>query len=290
MRQSWHGMLLVAPCAGVIGALVVYPLMFSIWLSFQNREVFNPASQFVGLAHYRTLLTSAEFWQSFWNGIVFAGSSVLLQIVLGVAFALLAHQSFRGRTLVRGALIFPFIVPTVVGVLVWKWMLNDLYGIVNHWLQGLGMVSGPIQWLSSTGMAMTTVTLINVWLFFPFVVITVLARLQVVPAELYEAARVDGAGAWRQFLHVTLPQIRAVLFIVVLVRGLWMFNKFDSVWLVTEGGPLGATQHLPIYIYQQAFGQLNLGRGAAAATILFGFLAVTSIAYFRIFRPAAEEL
>lgn len=289
-RRPSTGLLLVAPSALVIGALVVYPVAFSIWLGFQERSVFGPTGTFVGLAHYRALLGSEEFWRSFGNGVVFASGSVFFQVLIGLGLALLVNLPFRGRTLVRGALIFPFIVPTVVAVLVWKWMLNDLYGIVNHWLMAAGLAEAPVQWVSTPGTAMTTVVGVNVWLFFPFVVLTVLARLQVIPQELYEAAKVDGANAWQRFFHVTLPAIRGLLLIVILVRGLWMFNKFDSVWLITEGGPLGATQHLPIYIYLQAFGQLDLGRGAAAATLLFVFLLLASLLYFRLFRPGDEGL
>jgi len=280
----------MVPSFLVVAGLVLYPLLYSIWLSFQSRHIFSPTGRFIGLANYWTLLNSREFWESFKHGAIFSTVSVALQVFLGVVLALLVHRQFWGRTVIRGAMILPFIIPTVVAILVWKWMLNDLYGIINHWLLSLGLFGEPVQWLSSPGIAMATVILINVWLFFPFVLITVLARLQVIPVELYEAARVDGAGPLRQFLHVTLPQIRGVLFIVVLVRILWMFNKFDSVWLVTEGGPLGATQHVPIFTYLQAFGQLNLGRGAAAATLLFVFLSLIMVLYFHVFRPAEDTL
>lgn len=290
MKKQCYGLLLVGPSLVVLFGLVLYPLAYCLWLSLWERQILGGRARFVGLAHYLALAGSPTFWEAFRNGVVFAGSSVTLQVLVGTGLALLLNRSFRGRTVLRGAILLPFIVPTVVAVLVWKWILNDLYGIMNHWLLALGAVRSPVQWLSTPGLAMATVVGINVWLFFPFVVIMVLARLQVIPMELYEAARVDGAGGWRQFFHVTFPQIRAVLFVVILVRGLWMFNKFDSVWLVTEGGPLGATEHLPILTYLEAFGQLNLGRGAAIATLLFLFLAVVSLVYFRAFRPAEEEL
>jgi multiple sugar transport system permease protein len=261
--------------------------MYSLWLSLQTRHLFDREGTWVGLGNFVVLAQSSEFWVAFWNGTVFAVATVVLQLLAGVATALLLQNVFRGRALVRGVILFPFVVPTIVAVLVWKWMLNDLYGVLNAWLLRLGVVDHPILWLASPRLAMATVIAINVWLFFPFITIHVLARLQVIPVEVYEAARVDGAGPWQRFWYVTLPQLRSTILLVVLIRGIWMFNKFDSIWLLTEGGPLDATQTLPLLAYLKAFGQYQLGAGAAVATCIFLILAFSTLWYGRLMRGEA---
>jgi multiple sugar transport system permease protein len=179
-------------------------------------------------------------------------------------------------------LLFPYLVPSVVGIIVIRWMLNDLYGIVNYWLQAVGLVSAPVPWLGTPTLAMSSLIGINTWMFYPFVMLCVLARLQAVPPELYEAARIDGAGPVAQFRYVTLPQIRGTLTVVILVRTLWMFNKFDTVWLTTQGGPFGSTQTLPVLAYVEAFNLYEVGRGAAVGIMLCAVLLAFFLAYQRL--------
>ena len=176
-----------------------------------------------------------------------------LQLLAGIGTALLLNNAFAGRALVRGLILFPFVVPTIVAILIWKWMLNDIYGIVNLFLLKIGAIYEGIAWLGSPGLAMASVIVVNVWMFFPFITIQVLARLQVIPIDLYEAARVDGAGALQRFWYVVLPELRSTILLVVFIRGLWMFNKFDTIWLLTQGGPVGRTQTLPISGLPQGF-------------------------------------
>jgi multiple sugar transport system permease protein len=271
----------VAPTVLLVVGLICYPAIYNAWLSLQRRELFATTGVFVGLENYRYLLAHPELWRSLWNGVVFAGGSVSLQTVLGVGLALLLNRRFHGRNLVRGALLFPYLLPSVVAILVVRWMLNDLYGILNAWLIQLGLIAQPIAWLSSPGLTMLSLIGINTWMFYPFVMICVLARLQAIPGELYEAGRVDGAGPVGQFWHITLPQIRSTLAIVVLVRTLWMFNKFDTVWLTTQGGPFGSTQTVPVMAYIRAFQLYELGRGAAIGLLLCLVLMVMFLAYHR---------
>ncbi len=278
------GWAFVAPSVLLLAVFTVYPLAHSLWLSLQDRHLFSAQSTFVGLGNFTKLMHTAEFWSALWNGTVFSVATVTLQLMAGVTTALLLHSRFRGRALVRGVILFPFVVPTIVAVLIWKWMLNDLYGVVNVWSIEAGVIREPVLWLASPQLAMLTVIAINVWLFFPFITIHVLARLQVIPLEVYESARVDGAGGWQRFRYITLPQLWSTILLVVLIRGIWMFNKFDSVWLLTEGGPLGTTQTLPLLAYLKAFGQYQLGTGAAVATVIFALLAVATLAYGRLLR------
>jgi len=203
--------------------------------------------------------------------------------VFGVAAALVLHRTFRGRTAVRALVLFPYMIPTIVAVIVWRWLLNETFGLVDHLLVAWRIVRQPIAWLSVDHI-MTSLIVMSVWQFAPFVTLSVLARLQTIPLELYEAARVDGASAWARFRHITLPQIRAVIFVVILLRGIWMFTKFDTVWLWGEGAGAGAEiRTLPIYAYMRTFTYYQAGFGAALSVVMFVLLMMATGLYFRLF-------
>ena len=278
------GWLLLAPALLLLGGLVVFPILYNLWLSLFDKHAFLPVQAFVGLQHYRYFASDAEFWASFRHGVVYAGATMALQLGVGVPAALLLNEAFHGRTLLRGVVLFPYMIPTIVAVILWKWLLNDSYGLVNHLLVSADLVATPVAWLGPDWI-MTTLVITSVWQFFPFVVVTYLARLQTIPPELYEAARVDGASAWRRFVHVTLPQTAAVLFVIVLLRSIWMFTKFDTVWLLAgEGGVSKYIRTLPVYAYARSFTYLQAGMGATLAVIMFVMLLVATAVYFRAFR------
>jgi ABC-type sugar transport system permease subunit len=211
-------------------------------------------------------------------------TSIALQTVLGVAIALLLHQAVRGINVFRGLLLFPYMVPTVVIALIWRWMFNPELGIVNAGLKASGLVRGDIYWFSDPLWAMVSTILLNVWKFTPFVVICVLARLQTIPVEIVEAAQVDGAGAWRRFLHITLPQLKAVLAVVVVFRTIWTFNKFEEIYLLTRGGPGTSTFNLAVYAFEQATANLKLGVAAATGAVMLALLFAGSVFYLRLIR------
>lgn len=288
-RDRLFALVCVSPTVLLVAGIILYPAVFNLWLSLHRRELFAPKGTFIGLENFVYLLSHREFWQSFENGVVFSLGSVAMQTILGLGLALLLNRPFRARNFVRGVLLFPYLIPSVVGILVLRWMLNDLYGIVNVWLVQVGVVSAPPPWLGIPWLAMLSLIGVNTWMFYPFVMICVLARLQTIPVELYEAARVDGAGALRQFWNVTFPQIRGTLAIVILVRTLWMFNKFDTVWLTTQGGPFGTTQTLPVMAYLRAFSLYELGTGAAIGILLCIFLVGVFVVYHRWLLQAAEQ-
>ena len=286
--RTW-GMLLIVPAVLMVACLVLYPVGYAVWLSFHRKHAYLPVETFIGLTNYKNLFVDPQFWQSFWLGTVYGFSTIGLQIVLGVAAALLLAESFKGRSLVRGIALFPYVVPTIVVVLIWRWILNDSYGLLNHILQSIGIVSAPVTWLGPS-MILISLILVSTWTFFPFVLITVLARLQTINPELYDAAAVDGASAWQRFYHVTLPQLRTILFVVILLRFIFMFTKFDIVWLL--GGGSGGTgrfiRTLPVYTYIKTFGQLQVGAGAALAVIMVLILVSVAVPYFKYFRPAQD--
>ena len=285
MRKSaLVGWLLLAPSLVLLGGLVVFPVLYNIWLSLFDKHAFMPVQSFVGLRHYRYFASDPEFWASFYYGSVYAGVTMVLQLGVGVPSALLLNEGFRGRNLLRGVVLFPYMIPTIVAVILWKWLLNDSYGLVNHLLMRAGMVRAPVAWLGPDYI-MASLIVTSVWQFFPFVVVTYLARLQTIPPELYEAATVDGASAWRRFVHVTLPQTASVLFVIVLLRSIWMFTKFDTVWLMAgDGGVSRYIRTLPVYAYARSFTYLQAGMGAALAVIMFAMLLAATAVYFRMFR------
>ena len=285
MRKSaLVGWLLLAPSLVLLGGLVVFPVLYNVWLSLFDKHAFMPVQAFVGLRHYRYFASDPEFWTSFYYGSVYAGVTMVLQLGVGVPAALLLNEGFRGRNLLRGVVLFPYMIPTIVAVILWKWLLNDSYGLVNHLLMSAGMVRTPVAWLGPDYI-MASLIVTSVWQFFPFVVVTYLARLQTIPPELYEAATVDGASAWRRFVHVTLPQTASVLFVIVLLRSIWMFTKFDTVWLMAgDGGVSRYIRTLPVYAYSRSFTYLQAGMGAALAVIMFAMLVTATAVYFRMFR------
>jgi len=283
-KSALVGWLLLAPSLVLLGGLVVFPVLYNVWLSLFDKHAFMPVQAFVGLRHYRYFASDPEFWTSFYYGSVYAGVTMVLQLGVGVPAALLLNEGFRGRNLLRGVVLFPYMIPTIVAVILWKWLLNDSYGLVNHLLMSAGLVRTPVAWLGPDYI-MTSLIVTSVWQFFPFVVLAVLARLQTIPPELYEAAKVDGASALRRFLHVTLPQLASVLFVIVLLRSIWMFTKFDTVWLMAgDGGVSRYIRTLPAYAYARSFTYLQAGMGAALAVIMFAMLLAATAVYFRMFR------
>jgi multiple sugar transport system permease protein len=283
-KSALVGWLLLAPSLILLGGLVVFPVLYNVWLSLFDKHAFMPVQAFVGLRHYRYFASDPEFWTSFYYGSVYAGVTMVLQLGVGVPAALLLNEGFRGRNLLRGVVLFPYMIPTIVAVILWKWLLNDSYGLVNHLLVSAGLVRAPVAWLGPDYI-MASLIVTSVWQFFPFVVVTYLARLQTIPPELYEAATVDGASAWRRFVHVTLPQTASVLFVIVLLRSIWMFTKFDTVWLLAgDGGVSRYIRTLPVYAYARSFTYLQAGMGAALAVIMFTMLLAATAVYFRMFR------
>ena len=278
-RWLLPGFLSIGALATLI--LIVGPALYAISLSFYEQQSLTSDPVWVGFANYARVLASNEFWNALWNGFVYAMAAIVLQVVLGIGFALLLHQPFRGRSLLRGLAFLPYLLPTVVAVLTFKWMIDGSLGIVTIVMDILGLP--PIYWFETETAAMMSVILVSVWLWTPFVTTTFLAGLQTVPVQLYEAARVDGAGPIRRFFHVTLPALRPILIVIILLRGIWMFNKFDIIWLTTGGGPLGATEHLPVLAYRQAFTLFDLGSGAAIATLSFLALLMIVTLYFWLF-------
>lgn len=275
------GLLLIAPTVLVFCAVIVYPLVSAIYLSLFS--IYTPTLQgsWVGLDNYRDLLATGEFWRSLGNTAIWTAGTLVLQILFGVGMALLLHQNLWFRSLARSLILFPYFVSTVVAVLVWRWLFNDLYGILNHLALAAGMLDMPVDWLGSMPNAMISIIFVGAWKYFPFVVIATLARLQTIPDALYEAAKIDGAGALARFWDITLPQLRDVLVVIVMLRAIWDFKEFDLIYLLTGGGPVISTQTLPLLVYKEAFALNRMGMASAYAVVMMAVMLVFMIAYVR---------
>jgi len=280
-RRDWTLIWFLLIGVVVVGSIIGVPLVHAIQLSMYKMESFVGEPEWVGFANYSRVLADHEFWRAFGNGMLIALSSILAQLVLGVAIAMILNQSFVGQGMARGLMILPYLLPTVVACLTFEWLLDGSYGLVKTMLSGSGIPM--FDWSATRTSATATIVLVSVWIWTPFVVTCVLAGLQGIPRQLYEAAKVDGAGPWAQFWHVTLPGLKPVLTVVILLRGIWMFNKFDVVWLLTKGGPLNSTETLPVLAYRRAFQAFDVGGGAAIATISFAILAVVIMIYLKLF-------
>lgn len=281
-RYALLGAMLIAPTVLIFCSVIVYPLASAIYLSLFS--IFTPTlrGSFVGFGNYATLAASPEFWRSLFNTFVWTVMTLALQILLGIAIALMLHQNMVFRALARSLILFPYFVSTVVAVLVWRWLFNDLYGVLNHVMLMAGLIRMPLDWLGSMPNAMISVVLVGAWKYFPFVVIAVLARLQTIPEALYEAAKIDGAGPFGRFFDITLPQLRSVLVVVVLLRAIWDFKEFDLIYLMTGGGPIIATQTLPLMVYKEAFGLNDMGRASAVAVTMMLVMLVFMVSYLSV--------
>jgi multiple sugar transport system permease protein len=280
-RYARIGVVLIAPTVLVFCAVILYPLISAIYLSLFSIYTPTLAGEWVGVDNYTALLASGDFWNAALNTLIWTVGTLMLQLVFGVAMALLLNQSIVFQSLARSLVLFPYFLSTVVAVLVWRWLFNDLYGILNHVLLIAGLIDAPVNWLGQMPNAMISIILIGAWKYFPFVVIVVLARLQSIPEQLYEAATIDGAGPFQRFTDITLPQLRDVLVVVVLLRAIWDFKEFDLIYLMTGGGPVRATQTLSLLVYEEAFRLNRMGMASTYAVAMMLVLLGFTLVYLR---------
>ena len=279
--------LFVLPAVIFVGATVVYPLLYSVLQSFFDvglREVVQGGAQWVGLDNYIDQFGRARFWYSFAISIVYALGSVALTFLAGLGLALLLRRAFRGRNALRALILIAWVLPTVVSANVWRWLLDGSYGLLNAVLRSLGVIDGDVFWLGQPVTAIAAVIMATAWSFAPFAMILLSAGLEGISGTLYEAARIDGASPWRQFRYVTMPQLRPVALAALLLIFIYTFKTFDTIFLMTAGGPGGATSTLPVYAYNEAFEFSRFDTAAVATTVLMLVPIILSIAYFRTLR------
>mgnify|MGYP003576062580 CR=1 FL=1 len=275
LGPDWRlGLLFVAPIVVLVLALVAYPFCYAIYLSMTRKFVGMPPV-FVGFENYIRLASDGFFQRAVWNSVIFTFGSVIFKLVLGMAMALVLTSKIRFRSVFTGILLVPWVAPTVVSALNFLWIYDGSLGVLNYLLvKVFRILPQGVGWLSEAGTAMAAVIFVNIWRGFPFFGISFLAGMKAIPAELYEAASFDGANTFQRFVHVTLPGLRNIVIIVVLLSTIWTFNDFAIVYILTKGGPGGATMVLPVFTYELAFGAQRLGDAIAVALYMLPGLAI----------------
>ncbi len=281
--------LFVMPAIIVVGLLFIYPFLSSIYFSFTTKNLLSSNYQFVGLENYRKVLADPDFWNSFFNSLKWTFFSLVGQVLVGFILALAIHRIKRFKWLYRTLLIIPWAFPTIVIAFSWQWILNGVYGYLPNLIVKLGLMNNPPAFFTDSTWAFVCLVGINIWFGAPLIMVNVLSALQTVPQEQFEAARIDGASSWQVFRFITLPHIRVVIGLLVVLRTIWIFNNFDIVYLLTGGGPSNATTTLPIFAYNLGWGTQLLGRSSAVTVLLFLFLLTICLLYFYIIRKWEKE-
>lgn len=270
------GIALVLPAVLLIVVTLIYPFLNAVWMSFLDLS----SGTFVGLDHYRWLSGRDDFWTIVSHSFSWTVANLLLQGVVGVGVALLLNRQFPGRNVARTVMLVPFVIPTAITAILWRWLFNGSWGPINVWLTNAGLISDKILPFNEPTQALAAVTLVNVWRWAPLVALIVFAVLQTIPEEEYEAARIEGAGLLDEFYHVTYPHLANALSVLGLLGFLIIFNIFDMIWLLTGGGPGNATTTLPVFTYIVAFKNYNIGPGNAISVVLLAMLLVFVVTFF----------
>ncbi|MCB9945141.1 MAG: sugar ABC transporter permease [Geminicoccaceae bacterium] len=276
----------LSPALVLIVMVMVVPLFVGISYAFQDVQILKPFSRgWIGLEHFEKLLTGDKvFYRALGNTAWWTIASVTLQFAFGLGLALLLNRKFAGKRLVQAIVLLPWAVPTFLSGLTWAWLFNPVIGPLPHWFFALGLMKEPYSILGDPGLAMWGPIIANVWFGIPFFAITLLAALQAIPDEMYEAAAIDGATDLQQFLHVTLPYLAPMIAITVLLRTIWISNFADLIVVMTNGGPANTTQILPSLIFTTAYKQLDFGYASAIACVLLGLLLLYTAILFRLRR------
>ena len=291
VRKNYLPYLLIAPMAILVIMFIVVPILRNAWMSFFDWYLARPSSHpFIGLENYREVFTASTFKNSAKVTATYIGVTVPARFLLALGIALLLHNAFKGRGLARSIIIIPWAVPVVVACLIWVQMLDYQYGIINYWLLKLHLVKEPLNWLSSTALALPAAMIVNIWKGTPWPAIMLLAGLQSIPQELYEAAMVDGASVWQKFKHITLPMLKPVSLIVFLLLVIWTVKDFAIVYVLNKGGPAHATEVLTVYVYRSAFEGLRMGEAAAGGMVLLVVSMIFTIFYLRVMGGEEESV
>jgi multiple sugar transport system permease protein len=267
VRQGTFALLLIAPALALLAAVLAWPLVSGILMSFRDVRIVGSEGPWVGLNNYLKVLTDPAFWRASWLSLVWVGANAALQTVLALAAALILHQKFPGVRVARTWIVLSWIVPTVVVVMIWRWLFSTSGGVVNPALLGIGVINRPVGFFATPWTAFATLVFINSWRWFPFIALMILAGLTRIPADLHEAARIDGAGPWKRFTRITWPLLAPTLTVLLVIGTLLSFNVFDVIWLMTSGGPAGGTRTLPVLIYETAFRGYRVSEAATVAVL-----------------------
>ncbi len=279
-RLAWA---MVAPALGAIALVALFPLAWAVWESLHLHDLRMPwrGRPFIGLGNYAELARDPRFWEALGHTLFFAAASVTLELALGLLFALAMNQAFRGRGVLRAAVLVPWAVPTVVAALLWRFIFEADSGIANALLTRTGVLDRPVPWFVGAATAWVPVVLADVWKTTPFVALLLLAGLQTIDPALYEAAAVDGAGPWWRLRHITLPLLKPAVLVALVFRTLDAFRVFDLVYVLTGGGPGTATEPVALYAFTALLQNLRFGYGAALSVVVFAITFALALLYVR---------
>ena len=282
-RRRLVGYAFIAPVFAFLCAIVLFPLAHAFWTSLQRIRGLN--ATFVGAQNYERVLTDDAFWHSLGVSLAFTTACVALHIAIGLALALLLNELRFARTALRIAFLTPWMVAPAVGATIWLWLLEPQFGVVNYLMQASGLVRAPLAWLGEPKLAFASVVAVDVWRGVPFVMLLMLAGLQTIPREQYEAAAMDGANGWQRFRYITLPNLRYLLVVASTLDIINTIRHYDIIGVMTAGGPAGATEVLPVLLYNTAFRGNRFGEAAAIGVLLLAIVLAFSIFHIRFTRP-----
>lgn len=294
MRKNWPGYVLVAPALIAILALSIYPLLRGISLSFINYNLVRPNSKifntFAGLRNYRKIFQDSIFLLALSNTGIWTVANLFFQLIIAMLLALALNKNIRGRALFRTISLVPWAIPASIASMTFMFLFSPNIGIINMMAVKLGLFEKPISWVGNIDTAFPAVAYVAIWRGIPFQMIFILAALQAIPHELYESAQVDGASSWQQFWKITLPIIKEPLAIATILNTIGIVSCFNTIWLLTGGGPLYSTEILYTYAYRQGFIVHDLGTAAAASVILFAIITLFAVIYLRMVQEEQQEV
>lgn len=272
-KDKWIGLALMIPIIIIIFGVMGIPFIRAVYISFTNKVV-GLKENFVGFKNYSELFADKIYWKTLANTAVYTFGSVFTKLVVGTILAVVLNQNFKGKGFFRTVLLIPWALPGMVAATTWRWMYDSTYGIINSLLLSAGIISLPIPWLSNPHITLLTTMIVNIWRGIPFFMFSILGALQTLDKQVYEAARVDGAGTFRQFFKITVPSISSVLKITTLLSAIWTFNDFENIYLITGGGPLYSSSVISTYTYDLAFIQNSFGKALSVAVSIIPILLI----------------
>lgn len=290
-KKNRTALIMLAPALVFLAGMIAFPLARVIHDAFTHTHLINKSmTGFAGLENFKTVISDEHFFDAVKHTIIWTVFSVLGEYVMGMVTAILLNQKFKGRAIFRTFIFIPWLVPIIVAGMTWEWILNPEFGILNYALKNLGIIDTSINFLGNSRYALATVIFVNIWRSFPYYTISFLSAMQSIPGDLSEAAAIDGAGLFRRFFSVTLPQLRSVSLVIVFIHIIWTAVNYDFIWVMTEGGPNYATETLPIMIYRYSMRTFDVGAASALSTMMFGVMVILFIFYYRKRTKISEDM
>jgi multiple sugar transport system permease protein len=288
MGREWSAYLMLSPWLILFSVFTLFSIGFSFYISFHSWDILNPAKPWVGLDNYSRLKDDPYFRKALYNTFIFTLFSVPGTMICGLAIALLLNQALRGLAIFRTAFFLPVVTPLVVAAIVWKWVYNGDYGLANYYLTQLHLIDEPVRWLSNPDLALPSVIVMTIWKGVGFAMVVYLAGLQAIPEDYYEAAKVDGAGAWHRLRHITIPLVAPSSFFLLVIGVIGAFQVFTEVYIMTNGGPLQSTSTIVYYLWDMGFKEFQMGYASAIAYALFGIIFLFTCIQVRFLYREAE--